>query len=251
MICDRKRLAHFLMRLKALSSSVPFTKSDLLTPSFHLFRDGELDMYYSPHNEYINPRAVIVIAGITPGFSQMQRAYDTAARLLKSGEPLETMAIETKKAAELSGSMRQHIIGMLDECGLPAVLHIEDSSQLFNTKREMLHTTSVIKHPVFYQHKNYTGHRPAISQSALLSRYAFECFPAEIETLKRHILLIPLGKAAESVCHTLKEHSRLKQAMLLRGFPHPSGANGHRFKQFRENKQSLQEQIQHFAQLIQ
>lgn len=36
MICDRERLAHFLQQLKALSSSGGFTKSDLLTPAFHL-----------------------------------------------------------------------------------------------------------------------------------------------------------------------------------------------------------------------
>ncbi len=68
MICDRERLAHFLQRLKALSSSVGFTKSDLLTPAFHLAKDGDLDLYYSPHNEYINPYAVVAISGITPGF---------------------------------------------------------------------------------------------------------------------------------------------------------------------------------------
>ncbi|MBT2575262.1 hypothetical protein J7E26_15145 [Bacillus sp. ISL-51] len=247
MICDRKRLVHYLNQIK----TGLFTKSDLLTPPYRLFQEGELDMFYSPHNEYINPQALIVIAGITPGFSQMKRAYSTAANLLKSGASLEQIAFETKKAAGLSGSMRQHITGMLDECGLPAALHLQGSSQLFSHKRELLHTTSVIKHPVFYQQKNYTGHRPSIRQSVLLSHYAFECFPAEIETLKRHILLVPLGKAAESVCHTLKEHSRLKNAMLLRGFPHPSGANGHRFKQFRENKKSLQEQIQRFAERIQ
>lgn len=251
MIFDRKRLAHYLNQLHTLSASGPFTKSDLRTPPFRLFQDGELDMFYSPHNEYINPQALIVIAGITPGFSQMQRAYSTAANLLKIGASLEQIALETKKAAGISGSMRKHITEMLDECGLPAVLHIKESSQLFTQERDLLHTTSVIKYPVFYRQKNYTGYRPSISQSDLLSRYAFECFPAEIETLKRHILLIPLGKAAESVCRTLTEQNRLKQTMLLRGFPHPSGANGHRFKQFRENKQSLQEQIQRLGDLIQ
>ena len=58
-----------------------------------------------------------------------------------------------QKAAGLSGSMRQHIIEMLNECGLPAALHVEDSSRLFDSKRELLHTTSVIKHPVFINRK--------------------------------------------------------------------------------------------------
>lgn len=78
MICVRERLAHFLQQLKALSSSGGFTKSDLLTPAFHLAKDGDLDLYYSPHNEYINPHAVVAISGITPVFSN-------AAGLQKSG----------------------------------------------------------------------------------------------------------------------------------------------------------------------
>ncbi|ASF29051.1 MULTISPECIES: hypothetical protein [Bacillus amyloliquefaciens group] len=250
MICGRERLSLYLQKLKTLSFSGGFTKADLLTANFHLAKDGDLDMFYSPHNEYINPRAVIAISGITPGFSQMQQAYKAAAHLLKSGASLETIAYETKKAAGLSGSMRQHIIEMLNECGLPAALDIEDSSQLFDAKRELLHTTSVIKHPVFYKHKNYTGHRPTISSSALLSRYALKCFPDEIEMIKKDILLIPLGKAAETACRTLKKNGRMNHAVILEGFPHPSGANGHRFKQFDENKQSLREQIQRFDKFI-
>lgn len=181
----------------------------------------------------------------------MQLAYKKAAQLLKDGETLETIAYETKKAAGLSGSMRQNIIEMLNECSLPAALHVEDSSRLFDSKRELLHTTSVIKHPVFYKQKNYTGHRPAISRSALLSRYALRCFPDEIEMMEKDILLIPLGKAAESACRMLKKNGRMRQAVILEGFPHPSGANGHRFKQFHENKQSLREQIQRFAGFLQ
>ncbi len=147
--------------------------------------------------------------------------------------------------------MRQNIIEMLNECGLPAALHVEDSSRLFDSKQELLHTTSVIKHPVFYKQKNYTGHRPAISRSALLSRYALTCFPDEIEMMKKDILLIPLGKATESACRMLKKNGRMGHAVILEGFPHPSGANGHRFKQFHENKQSLREQIQRFAGFLQ
>ncbi|AUJ62602.1 hypothetical protein [Bacillus velezensis] len=151
MICDRERLAHFLQQLKALSSSGGFTKSDLLTPEFHLAKDGDLDMYDSPHNEYINPHAAVVISGITPGFFQMQRAYKAAAQLLKNGESLEVIAYETKKAA----------------------------------------------------------------------------------------------------CRMLKKNGRMGHAVILEGFPHPSGANGHRFKQFHENQQLLREQIQRFAGFLQ
>ena len=112
-------------------------------------------------------------------------------------------------------SFQENIIEMLNECSLPAALHVEDSSRLFDSKRELLHTTSVIKHPVFYKQKNYTGHRPAISRSALLSRYALRCFPDEIEMIEKDILLIPLGKAAESACRMFQNDRMTHSAVLL------------------------------------
>lgn len=71
MIVNHSCLKEFAEKLHSLPSSL--TKSDLLISPFHLHQENELDIYYSPHNEYINRTATIVIAGITPGFSQMKQ----------------------------------------------------------------------------------------------------------------------------------------------------------------------------------
>ncbi|RPK04819.1 hypothetical protein BSBH6_01520 [Bacillus subtilis] len=107
----------------------------------------------------------------------------------------------------------------------------------------MLHTTSIIKYPVFVQQNNYTGYRSAIT----LSTYAFGHFPAELNKVTGPALLIPLGKAAETVCGTLITQHSLRNFFCLHGFPHPSGANGHRLKQFSKNKGQLERQIHSFA----
>ncbi|AMA52539.1 hypothetical protein AN935_09660 [Bacillus inaquosorum] len=245
MIVNRRCLKEFAEKLHSLPSSP--TKTDLLISPFRLHQENELGIYYSPHNEYINRAATIVITGITPGFFQMKTAYETAAESLRRGRSLEQMAVDTKKAAGLSGSMRHNLINMLDLCGLPQALGIQSASQLFGDLRHMLHTTSVIKYPVFFQLKNYTGYRPAISRSPILSTYAFEHFPAELNKLTEPALLIPLGKAAETVCDTLISQHCIRNLFCLRGFPHPSGANGHRLKQFNKNKEQLERQICSFA----
>ncbi|MDR4435270.1 hypothetical protein [Bacillus tequilensis] len=247
MMINRCCLEKFAEKLPSLPSSL--TKSDLLTDSFRLHQENELGIYYSPHNEYINRAASIVIAGITPGFSQMKTAYETAAESLREGRSLEQMAADTKKAAGLSGSLRHNLITMLNLCGLPQALGIQSAAQLFGDLRHMLHTTSVIKYPVFVQQKNYTGYRPAITRSPILSTYAFGHFPAELNKVTGPALLIPLGKAAETVCGTLIGPHSLKNLFCLHGFPHPSGANGHRLKQFSQNKKQLERQIRSFASL--
>lgn len=93
----------------------------------------------------------MIIAGISPGFFQMKTAYETAANSLRRGRSLEQIAADTKKAAGLSGSMRHNLITMLVLCGLPQALGILSATQLFRDLRHMLHTTSVIKYPVFVQ----------------------------------------------------------------------------------------------------
>ncbi|OLQ53647.1 hypothetical protein BHT94_19555 [Bacillus licheniformis] len=245
MMINRSCLEEFAEKIHALPSSL--TKQDLLTDPFRLHQENDLDIYYSPHNEYINRDASIVIAGITPGFSQMKTAYETAAESLRQGRSLEQMAADTKKAAGLSGSMRHNLITMLDSCGLLQAIDIQSAAQLFGDLRHMLHTTSIIKYPVFVQQKNYTGYRPAITHSPILSTYAFGHFPAELNKVTGPALLIPLGKAAETVCGTLITQHSLRNFSCLHGFPHPSGANGHRLKQFSKNKEQLERQIHSFA----
>lgn len=132
---------------------------------------------------------------------------------------------------------------MLDECGIADALELDASSSLFHEKRSLLHTTSVIKHPAFHRNKNYTGHIPKIHRSPVLSAYAFTCFPNELEKLKHQLLVIPLGKAAEDVIAALENKKKLPNHFYLYGFPHPSGANGHRLGQFNQNMGQLKEII--------
>lgn len=195
-------------------------------------------MFYSPHNEYINDQAKLIIVGITPGWNQMRVAFEHVIHCLYQELPftLDQLLKETKKAASFSGTMRINLVDMLNQVGIPQVLQIKTSASLFEEHRDLIHTTSVIKYPVFYQNKNYTGHKPKIYQSPLLSRYAYEIFVEELNQITNKTLIIPLGKMVEVVLQHIIEKGELKKHVFLFGFPHPSGANGHRLKQFNQHK---------------
>lgn len=225
-------LQEFLPAIRTLGTERPFTKHDLLIESLLMEKDGDISMYYAPHNEYINTDAKIVIAGITPGWRQMKTAYEQFVKSLSLGEALETCLKETKEAAGFAGSMRKNLIGMLDECGIP------NSSDLFGTNRNFLHTTSIIKYPVFIKGKNYTGHQPPIDRSSLLRHYAYAEFPAELTHITPPSLIIPLGKTADHVISRLAKEDKLPNHTYLTGFPHPSGANGHRVRQLQRQKRA-------------
>lgn len=233
------KLPQFLPKILTLTE---LNKQTLLTNSFLLDEEYNLHMYYAPHNEYINTEAKIIIIGITPGWNQMKTAYSRLVKSINEGEDLEKMLKSAKIAASFSGTMRKNLIVMLDKIGLAEALNIDSSSQLFSTYRPYLHTTSIIKYPVFYQGKNYTGHTPTIDQSKLLKRYAYEVFPNELAQITEPALVIPLGKATENVIRTVQ--SKNEQHTYLYGFPHPSGANGHREKQFKQNQKQLENKIE-------
>ncbi|WP_010531354.1 hypothetical protein [Lentibacillus jeotgali] len=240
---SHERLQKFLPAIRTLDTDKPLTKHDLSADSFLIKKDGGLGMYYAPHNEHINIGAKVVIAGITPGWHQMKTAYEQFIKSLAADKPLEACLKETKQAAGFAGSMRKNLINMLDKCGIPEVLDIPGSADLFGINRILLHTTSIIKYPVFIKGKNYTGHQPSIDRSPILQHYAYTEFPKELAEITPPALVIPLGKTADRVMSRLAKEHKLPDHSYLTGFPHPSGANGHRVNQFRQQKVQLQAKV--------
>lgn len=204
-------------------------------------------MFYAPHNEYINREAKVIVVGITPGWTQMKTAYEQFRKSLDAGNGIETCLKATKNAARFAGSMRTNLLDMLNECNIPKALQLPNAESLFEKNCHLLHTTSVIKYPVFLKGKNYTGHQPPIERSTLLQRYAYEEFPKELARIIPPALVIPLGKTVEKVISALIGKQVLPEHTYIGGFPHPSGANGHRKKQFQQQKQSLRDQVNAWA----
>lgn len=60
MMLNRGCLEAFTEKLLTLPSSL--TKSELLVSQFRLHQENGLGIYYSPHNEYINRSATMIIA---------------------------------------------------------------------------------------------------------------------------------------------------------------------------------------------
>ena len=237
----------FLPALKQLPANRSLSKKDILTSSFHMASEKDLTMYYSPHNDYINRKAIIILVGITPGWSQMKTAFETfiAATKEKNESLAETLPL-TKQKASFAGTMRENLINMLDESGLHSMLGLASTAALFHEKRQLLHTTSLIKYPVFYKEKNYTGHQPSLKGSKLLSHYVYSIFPDELQEVSPSSLIIPLGKKVEEILYELALAKKIKQPFLT-GFPHPSGANGHRLKQFAAEKQAIKKQLSEWS----
>lgn len=222
-----------------------FNKEDILIERFELYNKGNMKIYYAPHNEITNNKAKVFIVGITPEWTQTSIAYKTAQSGLLEGLDFNQIKMRCKKNSRFAGSMRKNLIEMLDGLKLNEKLHLESCIELFKDMDYLLHTTSLIPYPVFINNKNYTGSSPKIMENEVLYGYVKRYFYEEANLLSG-ALVIPLGKAVEEILVQMIKENLLKREQCLLGFPHPSGANGHRKKQFQENKKELTGLINNF-----
>lgn len=241
----KKTLYDYKDVIKNLPLKEKYSKEDLLINELLVDRENNIEIYYAPHNEFINPEAKIFIIGITPGFQQMSTAIAVAIKELKEGREIKEIQYDCKAAGRFSGSLRKNIISMLDELELNKALKIESCSSLFGENDYLLHTVSLIHYSVFIKGANYSGHTPKLIKSPFLMKYVYENFIDELNSLKNShdILLIPLGRAVEEVLDELQQKGLVNEKQILHGFPHPSGANVNRVAQFKENKEAMMEFI--------
>lgn len=214
-------------------------KETIQTNEFILYQDPKIQIYYAPHNEFINEVAKIFIVGITPGLSQTKIAYQTAKIDMEQNLSEEKICFDCKMNSRFAGTMRRNLISMLDELCLNQKLELKTVGELFNSNNSDLHTTSLIKYPCFHKEKNYNGHTPAINSIPILKKYIQEEFMTELSCLKDIRLIIPLGTAVENILKDILGETADTTSRVLWGFPHPSGLNGRRISQFAERRQSM------------
>ncbi|MGG7098844.1 hypothetical protein [Clostridium sardiniense] len=237
----KKTLYDYKEIIKKLPLKDKYTKEELLIEDFLIDKKDNIEIYYAPHNEYINKKAKVFIIGITPGFQQMSTAIATARKELEVSDDIESIQYKCKVAGRFSGSLRKNIISMLDEVELNKALKIDNCSELFAEKDYLLHTVSLIPYSVFVKKQNYSGHTPKLIKSDFLMKYVRENFINELRSLDNFedILLIPLGRAVEEVLCKLEEEGIINENQILKGFPHPSGANVNRIPQLNKNKDQM------------
>ncbi|MCM3166230.1 hypothetical protein [Peribacillus frigoritolerans] len=160
-------------QFKDLIKALPAVYQDEMIKSEQFLLEREekkkLEIYYAPF-EYINERAKVVIVGITPGLHQMKKSYSTVINARGHLHGDEEILHEVKKNSSFEGTMRKNLVKMLDELGLHTYLNISSTLDLFDEASHLVHTTSVLTYPVFYNGKNYSGTTPNILKTELLKK---------------------------------------------------------------------------------
>lgn len=233
--------ASMLPEIRALPQCRSLLKEDLLTDRFLLhretYRGGALEIYYAPL-EYVNEEAKVVLIGVSPGWKQMETAYRTARYCLEAGQPAEEVLRHVSADAGVMGPARANLVMMLDGIGLHEALDIRSCSQLFRDRAGLALTTFAVKYPVFVRGRDYPGHSPDVLEHPVLKKCLFNGLSEGLRAA-RDALLVPLGKSAARALQRLACEGYIGRERCLPGFPHPSGANGIRVRQYDLRREEL------------
>lgn len=243
MINSFKLLDVFKAQILELEDKDKYQKIDLLSSKFLITNFKEISIYYSSHNEIINRKAKILIVGICPGWRQMEISIRFTKHLLDMNLSDDEISRQVKLKSRLFGTTRKNLIDMLNKLGFHRVIGTDSSDILFNDEYQYLHTTSLIRYPVFINDKNYNGSAPSLIKNGFLFNIASRSIKGEIDSLRNVKLILPLGKAVEEFLCNIYSQDKNIYRKIIRGFPHPSGLNGHRMKFFNENFENLKLQL--------
>ena len=211
----------FLNQIRSLKK---INKSTITNKNFLIIREDNIEIYYAPF-DYINSKAKIMIVGITPGLQQMLQSFEA----VNEGRSLK----EVKDLSSFKGSMRTTLIKYLDALNINKKLKIKSCESLFNINSKYLHSTSLIKYPVFDKGRNYSG--SGLLKKKILLDFLEVHFVKELKKLDKTII-VPLGNTVSSTIDYLNNEFKLNLKCFLKGFPHPSGLNVRKDIQFKENK---------------
>ena len=98
----KKTLYDYQDAIMKLPIKDKYTKDEILTKNFLIEKQGNMEIFYAPHNEYLNSKAKIFIIGITPGFQEMSTAISTARKEFEKGTSIEEIQYKCKVAGRFS-----------------------------------------------------------------------------------------------------------------------------------------------------
>ncbi|OWT63704.1 hypothetical protein [Candidimonas nitroreducens] len=235
---DPQRFEHYAPAIRELDLG-RIGKPAEIPRRFDLGRDGRLSSHYIPF-DHVNPRARLVLVGITPGFTQWKNAMREAQRQLAAAAPEHVDLAAVKRAGAFSGTLRPNLIALLDHIGLQHWLGLASCAALFGAASHLVHTGSILHHPVFIDGRNYNG-TPNMLRTPFLQRQIEAHFAATARALGPAAVFVPLGPGVSAGIRWLAQQGVIAPDRVLHGLPHPSGANVERIAYFlgRKNRATL------------
>lgn len=212
----------------------PALRSSSSNDSFLLGTDQGYKVFYVPF-ELTNPSARLALVGITPGPTQMLKAYAAARAALQTRATDEEVLRSSKKAAAFAG-MRDRINEMLDHFEVPKRLGLANAESLWSTNFHYFQPTSIVPNAAFKGDDYFNGPFSSVLAVPLLRQQFEKVFVPSIERLGKSVAYIAMGPVVDEALQWCVSRGVLDSKQLLGYFPHPSGSSGSQFSYFMRKK---------------
>ena len=177
--------------------------------------------------DYVNPKAEVVIVGITPGNSQQKG----------SREGMSPREIKRKYA--FAGALRKNMVKMLDYIGVNSLLRIDTCASLWEQDFDRVEMTSLLKDATYVvgkSGKTMFKDTEIIAKSKELSEKYENGFVRDCEQYKQAKLFVACGQGVYDELMKLKERGVIAAPVVA--IAHPSGNNAIRVKYYMEEIES-------------
>ena len=177
--------------------------------------------------DYVNPKAEVVIVGITPGNSQQKG----------SREGMSPREIKRKYA--FAGTLRKNMVKMLDYIGLNSLLRIDTCASLWEQDFDRVEMTSLLKDATYVvgqRGKTMFKDTEIIAKSKELSEKYENGFVRDCEQYKQAKLFVACGQGVYDELMKLKGRGVIAAPVVA--IAHPSGNNAIRVKYYMEEIES-------------
>lgn len=165
--------------------------------------------------DYVNPKAEVVIVGITPGNSQLK------------GEREGLDKREIKRLNAFAGNIRSNLVKMLDYVGVNSLLGIETCRSLWEEDFDRVEMTSLLKEATYIVGKSRRmmfKDTEMIAKSKVLTDKYENGFVKDCLQYKRARLFVACGQGVYDELMKLKERGVITAPVVA--IAHPSGNNG-------------------------
>lgn len=145
--------------------------------------------------EHVERSARLVLVGIAPGPTQLEIAYEVAAKLIRSGASNEEILREVKRRAGFGGSsMRPNLVRMLNHFDFGAIFNVTDGDAFWADDCRLLHCTSVVPHAAFRKDKMLAGSFTEVQGSPIFKECFLRDFVGSISELDPNARFVALGQ---------------------------------------------------------
>jgi hypothetical protein len=199
--------------------------SSPLHARLNLGEEGAFSAAYAPF-DWINDKADIVLVGVTPGLRQATEALLTLRDRLTSGATIEAAAEEAKIGASFKG-MRTLAARLMDSLNLARVLELPSCDDLFGPAARRVHSTSVLRYPVFKNGENFAGDKRILKRPMMQTMIEDHLVP-ELARFS-NAWIVPFGINALTVLESLATRRLIDGERLLGGVLHPGGQQWNRY----------------------